>query len=69
MKRVYRNYCSDMPYMYMTVYKAMCECFDKHQDESSNGVEYSVMMSYIMMATKGSINPMIVQEILKEFEK
>lgn len=68
MKKVYRNYCSDKPAMYRDIYIAICECFDEHQKDE-DGVDISVMISHIMRKGRGSYNPMIVSEILKEFEK
>jgi len=67
-KKLYRNYCSDSPAEYVKIYQAICDCFDEHQKDL-DGVEYSVMIGYIMKATRGSSNPMKIQIILKEFER
>lgn len=68
MAKVYRNYTNDIPALYLKIYKAMCDCFDLYGDDRG-GVDKSVMFDYIMKETKGSCNPMIIEEVLKEFEK
>lgn len=68
MKKYFRNYAHDMPKMYRDVYTAMCDCFDKYQKDF-DGVDERTMITYIMKYTRGSVNPMLLNEILKEFEK
>jgi hypothetical protein len=67
-KTLYRNYTSDDVGMKRDIYISVCKCFDELQTDS-NGVDFKDTMSFIMKDSKGRWNPMIVQEILKEFEK
>ena len=67
--RVVRNYAYDMPGTYKEVYIALCDGFDEMQKDCIEGVKKSDMIGYIMKATKGRVNPMVLNEILKEFER
>ena len=66
--KVFRNYASDTAIMYRNIYIALCEGFDELQKDF-NGVDKQEMIKYIMRKTKGHVNPMQLEMILKEFEK
>jgi len=68
-KKLIRNYCSDTPAMMRDIYIALCKGFDEMQDDSFVGVDKGKMIGFIMKETRGSVNPMVLNEILKDFEK
>jgi Ca2+-binding EF-hand superfamily protein len=64
---VFRNYASDTCLLYKEVYNYMCEAFDLYQKDGK-GVPKSKIFTYIMKKSRGRCNPMILNELLKEFE-
>jgi len=67
-KKLIRNYAHDMPAMMRDIYIALCKGFDEMQNDYE-GVDKGKMIGFIMKETRGSVNPVILNEILKDFEK
>jgi len=67
-KKLFRNYTHDLPAMMRDIYIALCKGFDEMQDDF-DGVDKGKMIGFIMKETRGSVNPVVLNEILKDFEK
>ena len=68
MKIYRRNYCSDAISAYITIYQTLDKVFNKYQTSENEEVPYNIIMSEVMKATKGSVSPIMVEEIIKEFQ-
>ena len=66
MCKVYRNYTNDKPMMYLKIYTAIRECFDK---QKTHGVDKEVTLKHVMKTVKGSCAPRLISKLLEEFEK